>query len=82
MSTATESDYDTQLVRGIRTALRKARELGYGVETLDITASLARGVCSIHFAPPSRRGYIASGGDLTLLINLATGELIQYERGQ
>ena len=82
MSIATESEFDTQLVRGIRTALRKARELGYRVETMDITASLSQGVCNIHFAPISPPGYIKSGGDLALLVNAETDELIQYELGQ
>ena len=63
-------------------ALQKARELGYTVETMDITASLAQGVCNIHFAPLAPPGYIKSGGDLTLLVNAETDELIKYERGQ
>lgn len=82
MSTATESDFDTQIVRGIQTALRKARELSYPVEAMDITASVSNGVCNIHFAPLSQPGYIITGGDLTLFINADTDELIQYERGQ
>ena len=82
MSIAIESEFDTQLVRGIRTALRKARELGYQVETMDITASVAKGVCDIHLAPLSRPGHITSGGDLALLVNAETDEVIQYERGQ
>jgi hypothetical protein len=82
MSIASKSEYDTQLVRGIQTALRKARELGYGVEAMDVTASLSQGVCNIHFAPLAPPGYIKSGGDLTLLVNAETDELIRYERGQ
>ncbi len=82
MSTATESDFDTQIVRGIQTALRKARELGYPVEAMDITASVSNGICNIHFAPLPQLGYITTGGDLTLFVNADTDELIQYERGQ
>ncbi len=82
MSVGTESNYDTQLVRGIRTALRKARELGYQVEVMDITASVSEGVCSVHFAPLATPGYIATGGDLTLTVNPETDEFIHIERGQ
>ena len=82
MSVAATSDYDTQLVRGIQTALRTARGLGYPVETMDITASVSQGVCTIHFAPLPALGIIQSGGDLTVTIDAETDELIQYERGQ
>ena len=82
MSIATKAEYDTHLVRGIQTALRKARELGYPVETMDVTASLAQGICHIHFAPLTAPGYIKSGGDLMLLVNAETDEVIHYERGQ
>ena len=51
MSVATQSEYDTHLVHGIQAALRKARALGYCVETMDVTASLAQGICHIHFTP-------------------------------
>lgn len=82
MSVAAASDYDTQLVRGIQTALRTARGLGYPVESMDITASVAQGVCTIHFSPLPIPGCIRSGGDLTVTIDAETDELIQYERGQ
>ena len=82
MSVAAASDYDTQLVRGIQTALRKARELGYHVETMDITASVSDGICTIHFAPLPTPGFVACGGDLTVAINAETDELMQSERGQ
>ena len=82
MSVAAASDDDTQLVRGIQTALRKARELGYHVETMDITASVSDGICTIHFAPLPTPGFISCGGDLTVAINAETDELMQYERGQ
>ena len=82
MSVAAASDYDTRLVRGIQTALRTARELGYHVETMDITASVSEGICTIHFAPLPTPGFILCGGDLTVTINAETDELMQYERGQ
>ena len=82
MSVAAASVYDTQLVRGIQTALRKARELGDHVETMDITASVSDGICTIHFAPLPTPGFISCGGDLTVAINAETDELMQYERGQ
>ena len=82
MSVAAASDYDTQLVRGIQTALRKARELGYHVESMDVSASVAEGICTIHFAPLPTPGSIHTGGDLTVTINAETDELIKYVRGQ
>ena len=82
MSAAAASDYDTQLVRGIQTALRTARGLGYPVETMDINASVSEGICTIHFAPLSSPGFIQSGGDLTVTIDARADTLIQYERGQ
>ncbi len=82
MSVAAASDYDTQLVRGIQAALRTARGLGYHVETMDITASVSQGVCTIRFASLPAPGFILSGGDLTVTIDTETDELIQYERGQ
>ena len=82
MSVAAASDYDTQLVRGIQTALRTARELGYHVETMDVTASVSQGICTIHFAPLPTPGFIVCGGGLTVTLNAETDELIQYERDQ
>ena len=82
MSVAAASDDDTQLVRGIQTALRTARGLGYPVETMDITASVSQGVCTIHFSPLPTPGFIRSGGDLTVTLDAETDALIQYERGQ
>ena len=82
MSVAAAFDFDTQLVRGIQTALRRARGLGYHVETMDITASVADGVCHIHFSPIPAPGTIQAGGDLTVAVNSDTDEVIGYERGQ
>ena len=77
MSVAAASDYDTQIVRGIQTALRTARGLGYQVEAMDITASVSQGICTVHFAPLPTPGVIHCGGDLTVTINAETDELIQ-----
>ncbi len=82
MSVAAASDYDTQLLRGIQTALRTARGLGYHVETMDVTASLCDGVCTIQFTPLPTPGFLQTGGDLTVTIDAETDELIRYERGQ
>ena len=82
MSVAAPSEFDTQLVRGIQTALRKARGLGYHVETMDITASVTDGVCNIHFSPIPAPGTLQTGGDLTVAVNSDTDEVIGYERGQ
>lgn len=82
MSLAAASDYDTQLVRGIQTALRTARGLGYSVETMDITASVSQGICTIHFSPLPTPGFIRSGGDLTVTVDSQTDALVKYEQGQ
>ena len=82
MSVATAPDFDTQLVRGIQTALRQARALGDHVETMDITASVSDGVCHIHFSPIPALGTIQTGGDLTVSVNSDTDEIIGFERGQ
>ena len=82
MSVAQEPEHDTQLLTGIRVGLRQARELGYDVEKMDLTASVAEGVCAVHFAPVPRPGMITAGGDLAITINPQTGEALGYKRGQ
>lgn len=82
MSTATESDYETQLLSGIRAALRKARQLGYDVERMDVTASVLEGVCSVHLAPLPVPGTIRTGGDLSLTVDPRTEDVIEFKRGQ
>lgn len=82
MSVATSTDYDVLFVRGIQMGLRKARELGYFVESMDLTASVSQGVCHIYFAPLHTPGSIRSGGDLSLSVNPATDELLDCQRGQ
>lgn len=82
MNPVQQSEYDTQLVGGIRTALSKARELGYEVEGMDVTVSVSEGVCSVHFAPVAASGFVVTGGDLTVTIDSRTGEVVQFKRGQ
>ena len=77
-----DSEFDAQLLTGIRVALSKARELGYLVERMDVTASLSQGLCSVHFAPLSDPGTILTGGDLSLSIDPQTNEVKAVERGQ
>jgi hypothetical protein len=77
-----DPEFDAQLLTGIRVALSKARELGYPVECMDITASISKGICSVHFAPFSVPGSIVAGGDLSLSIDPQTNEVTGVERGQ
>ena len=67
-----DSEFDTHLLAGIRIALQKARELGYQVEQMDVTASVCAGSCSVHFAPIAEAGTIMTGGDLSLTIDAGT----------
>jgi hypothetical protein len=82
MSVVNDTAHDTQLLAGIRVGLRKARELGYDVERMDVTASISREVCAVHFAPIPQPGFITAGGDLSLTINSQTEEVIECKRGQ
>ncbi len=82
MSVAHDPQHDTQLITGIRVGLRKARELGYEVETMDVTASVSEGVCDLHFAPIPSPGFITVGGDLSLKVDAGTGDVIDFQRGQ
>jgi hypothetical protein len=77
-----EQEFDARLLTGIRVALRKARELGYPVERMDVTASVLGGSCSVHFAPLAEAGAIVTGGDLTLSIDPEAEEVIGFLRGQ
>jgi hypothetical protein len=82
MSMVTQPEYDTQLLTGIRVGLLKARELGYTVENMDVSASVSEGLCAIHFAPVSAPGFITAGGDLSLTVNVCSEEVVEYKRGQ
>ena len=82
MSTATEPDYEARLLTGIRAALRKARQLGYDVERMDVTASVSQGVGSVHLAPLPAPGTLRTGGDLSLTVDPRTEDVIEYKRGQ
>jgi hypothetical protein len=77
-----DSQFDAQLLTGIRVALSKARELGYAVERMDVTASVSEGICSVHFAPLADPGTIVAGGDLSLSIDPQTNEVTGVQRGQ
>lgn len=82
MNAVQEAEHDTQLLAGIRIGLQKARNLGYDVERMDVTASIADGLCAVHFAPASRPGFITAGGDLVLKIDSRTDEVVACQRGQ
>jgi hypothetical protein len=77
-----DTEFDAQLLAGIRVALSTARELGYLVERMDMTASLSEGLCSVHFAPVAPPGMIVAGGDLSLSIDPQTKVVTAVERGQ
>ncbi|HVT27549.1 MAG TPA: hypothetical protein VHE81_05975 [Lacipirellulaceae bacterium] len=82
MIAAKDSEFDLQLLTGIRVGLSKARELGCPVERMDVTASLSHGRCSLHFSPIADPGTILAGGDLSLSIDAQTKEVTTIERGQ
>jgi hypothetical protein len=77
-----DPEFDARLLTGIRVALSKARELGYPVECMDITASVSNGICSVHFSPLADPGTILVGGDLSLSIDPETNEVTGVQRGQ
>jgi hypothetical protein len=82
MISVKDPEFDARLLNGIRVALRKARELGYNVERMDVSASVSEGVCSVHFAPLARPGTIVAGGDLSLTVAPDTEEILEVKRGQ
>jgi hypothetical protein len=75
-------EFNAQLLTDICVALFKARELGYPVESMDITASVSKGICSVHFAPLADPGVIVAGRDLSLSIDPQTNEVTGVQRGQ
>lgn len=77
-----DTEFNAQLLTGIRVALSKARELGYLLERMDVTASLSQGLCTVHFAPLADPGTIMTGGDLSLSIDPRTEAVTAVERGQ
>ena len=77
-----DPEFDSRLLTGIQVALSKARELGYPVERMDVTASVSQGICSVHFAPLPDLGTIATGGDLSLNVDPQTQKVIRVKRGQ
>ena len=54
MSLVKEPEFDTRLLAGIRAALREARQLGYDVEQMEVTASVT-GETAPSTSPPSKR---------------------------
>ena len=82
MSHSKEPEFDTRLIAGIRVALREARQLGYDVEQMDVTASVTGETCSVHLAPLGTAGFIIAGGDLRLTIDSQSGRVLHAQRGQ
>jgi hypothetical protein len=82
MNAVVEQEFDTRLQAGIRAALRKARELGYEVEQMDVTASVVDELCSVQFAPRPVPGTISTGGDLSLTVDPRTEQIVETRRGQ
>ncbi len=81
-SAAQSTEHETRLLTGIRIALRKARELGYAVERMDVTPSVSEGSCSVHLAPIPDPGTVLTGGDLSLRVDPQTEEITELQRGQ
>ena len=79
---STSHDYDTRLLAGIEAALSKARELGYAIETMDMSASMQNGLCIVHFAPVPTPGHIVMGGDLSVTIDPVSNSVQAVRRGQ
>lgn len=82
MIAVNDSEFDARLLTGIQVALRKARELGYPVERMDVTASVTEGICSVHFAPLPQPGTIVTGGDLSVNVDPQRQEVVGFNRGQ
>jgi hypothetical protein len=49
---------------------------------MDVTASMSEGVCSVHFAPPTKPGMISTGGDLAVSVDPQSEEIRRIARGQ
>lgn len=77
-----DAEFETRLLAAIRTGLRKARELGYDVEQMDVTASPCEGLWAVHFGPLEVPGTITTGGDLSLTVDPYTEQVIDFKRGQ
>lgn len=82
MIAVTNSEFDARLLSGIRVALRKARELGYPVERMDLTASVSDEACAVYFAPVAAAGTIMTGGDLSVIVDSETEQITEVKRGQ
>ena len=82
MNVLQEPAFDAHLLTGIRVALQTAREFGYDVERMDVTASVTGETCSVHLSPLEEPGYITAGGDLSLTIDSRSGTVLDCQRGQ
>lgn len=76
------SEFDARLLTGIQVALRKARELGYPVERMDVTASVTGDACAVHFSRIPAPGTIVTGGDVSMTIAPAAQAVLTVKRGQ
>jgi hypothetical protein len=82
MIAGTNPEFETQLLSGIRIALSRARDFGYPVERMDVTASVSKGICSVRLAPHTDPGTLVVGGTLSLSIDPQTNEVIGVQSGQ
>ena len=82
MIAARESEFDVRLLTGIQVALKKARELGYPVERMDVTASVTDDACAVHFSRSPAPGTIHTGGDVSMTVDPAAQAVIAVKRGQ
>lgn len=76
------SEFDSRLLTGIQVALNKARELGYPVERMDVTASVSDETCAVHFSRMPVPGTIHTGGDVSMTVDPAALAVISIKRGQ
>jgi hypothetical protein len=77
-----QQTYDSKLVAALGVAIKKARELGYGIEKMKITLSVTDRVCTAYFETIPEPGHAILGGDLTIKVDINTQTVIDFERGQ
>ena len=82
MAAGADVEFDQRLIKGLRVALVKARQLGYDVEQMDVRTSISDGVCTVHFAPLPVSGVVTAGGDLCVTVDPGTETVIDFNRGQ
>jgi len=66
----------------VRLANIKAEELGYNFDEMDIKVSNSGKNISVLYLPKQQPGVMITGGDLTVLINSESMEIIEIQRGQ